>query len=946
MALKEQLLDRAQKYVLKGSIDKALGEYKAAFELDPRDISVRLKIGDLFVKSGKKTEAIREYTEVAKANAQRGFYLKAIAVYKQALKLDISNMEIHYKLADLYVKQRLIADAISAYSHILSVFEKKGKTNEVLEIVKKMVEVDPDNIGVRLKLADLYQKMSFDKDALEEYSFIFEKLLSQGKFDVAEKIYIGLYNNNPKEALVIKGLSDLYEKKGDSREHLRFSKTLFNIYRENGDIEGAKEICSSILGMKPEDPDALRFMAQFRPVEEKRVSPPPAPEPTAAQPTIAEPPGPMVSEPVVEVPSIEEAPARKREAAAPEEEAEGPLISLPEDIEITLEGFEEGEEAQAGEGGGVDISEAFFKAPGAETGEGGAIAEQAGAEVEIELPVDMELTPEAGEPEAEITSKAEEAVEKAEAAPEPVVYEKIEFEVEVAPEVVQEPLLESAPEPVTPEKIEFEVEVAPEVVQEPLLESASEPVTPEKIEFEVEVAPEVVQEPLLESASEPVTPEKIEFEVEVAPEVVQEPLLESAPEPAVPERVEFEVEVAPEVVQEPLLESAPEPVTPERVEFEVEVAPEIVQEPTVSEKIGLEAQAPVEAAQEAVEAEKAIEEAIETAFEQTFGAPAEAAPSEAPAAVAETVPEQGPVEEALPAPAALKGDEFAGEEITEEEIESERISSAIDEINRGLEAVVEREAEFIHEAALKEPGAAPETFAGEAGAPQETSLLEGISSFATGPISGMVSEETLIEGGPERPRIEEPQAEARKEEYVDLSAELGMEEALHELSGTWGEGEPEEMVTEFKKGMGEQLGREDTETHYNLGIAYMEMGLFNEASMEFKIALKDQRLEFDCYARLGLCAMHQTNPDEAIVYYLKGLKVRGTSDEERKGIMYELALAYENAGKKEESLQIFKSIYGMDKAYREVAGKVRSAMPAHAAPLIPLDDGLIEVELL
>ncbi|MBI5902920.1 MAG: tetratricopeptide repeat protein, partial [Deltaproteobacteria bacterium] len=112
--------------------------------------------------------------------------------------------------------------------------------------------------------------------------------------------------------------------------------------------------------------------------------------------------------------------------------------------------------------------------------------------------------------------------------------------------------------------------------------------------------------------------------------------------------------------------------------------------------------------------------------------------------------------------------------------------------------------------------------------------------------------------------------------------------------------------------------------------------------------LKEQRLEFDCYARLGLCAMHQSNPDEAIVYYLKGLKVRGTSDEERKGIMYELALAYENADKKEESLQIFKSIYGMDKAYREVAGKVRAApaIPTHAAPLIPLDDGLIEVELL
>ncbi|MBI5902848.1 MAG: tetratricopeptide repeat protein, partial [Deltaproteobacteria bacterium] len=516
MALKEQLLDRAQKYVLKGNIDKALGEYKAAFELDPRDISVRLKIGDLYVKSGRKAEAIKEYTEVAKANAQRGFYLKAIAVYKQALKLDSSNMEIHYKLADLYVKQRLIADAISSYSHILSVFEKKGKTNEVLEIVKKMVEVDPDNIGVRLKLADLYQKMSFDKDALEEYSFIFEKLLSQGKFDVAEKIYVGLYNNNPKEQLVIKGLSDLYKKKGDSREHLRFSKALFNIYRENGDIEEAKEICSSILKMKPEDPDALGFMARFRPAEEKRVDPPFAPEPTAAQALITEPSRPIVPEPVVEeAPSIEEAPVQEREAAAPDEQAEAPLISLPEDIEITLEGFEEGdgEEGQradlegagraqavteeAGEGGGLDIREAFLKAPVAETEERGVAEESAGAEVEIELPVDIELTPETGEPEAEITSKVEEAVEKAEAAP----------------EVAQEPLLEAAPEPVVSEKVEIELEA------EVASEAAQEPVVSEQIELEAEAAPEVAQEPLLEAAPEPVVSEKVEIELEaeVAP---------------------------------------------------------------------------------------------------------------------------------------------------------------------------------------------------------------------------------------------------------------------------------------------------------------------------------------------------------------------------------------------------------------------------------------------
>jgi len=59
----------------------------------------------------------------------------------------------------------------------------------------------------------------------------------------------------------------------------------------------------------------------------------------------------------------------------------------------------------------------------------------------------------------------------------------------------------------------------------------------------------------------------------------------------------------------------------------------------------------------------------------------------------------------------------------------------------------------------------------------------------------------------------------------------------------------------IKQGVEKQLSREDTETHYNLGIAYMEMELYDDAMREFKIAMKDPVFEFDCYNRLGLSFM-------------------------------------------------------------------------------------------
>ncbi|MBI5643875.1 MAG: tetratricopeptide repeat protein, partial [Deltaproteobacteria bacterium] len=339
MALKEKILDRAQKFIQKGYIEKALIEYKAAADIDPRDISIRLRIGDLYVKMGRKPEAIKEYTEVAKANSQRGFYLKAIAVYKQVLKLDEGNLEVHYKLAELYTKQRLMADAIGAYSVIVSSFEKKGKTSEVMELLKKMIEVDPENVGVRLKLADLYQKLSFDKDALIEYNWIFNKLVTQGQFDKAEKIYLGLYHSRAREAGILEGLADLYKKRNDENQFIRFSKNLFEVYKSAGDNANASAVCRSILETRPDDSESLRFLKSISRPESKEAPSKPIEKAEA----------PLLEFPQVAVEIKYEEPL-KAEVAAPEQapraaDVETPLISWPEEeIEISLEGFGEGEE--------------------------------------------------------------------------------------------------------------------------------------------------------------------------------------------------------------------------------------------------------------------------------------------------------------------------------------------------------------------------------------------------------------------------------------------------------------------------------------------------------------------------------------------------------------------------------------------------------------------------
>jgi tetratricopeptide (TPR) repeat protein len=795
MALKEKLIDKAQKLIQKGYLDKAIVEYRAAADADPRDISIRLRIGDLYVKLGKKNEAVKEYNEAARANAQRGFYLKAIAVYKQVLKIE-ENLDTHNKLAELYLKQRLIADAVGEYSYIVSWYELRGKTNEVLELLKKMVDIDPENIGVRLKLAELYQKLSFDKDCLAEYSVIFEKLLSAGKLDKAEKIYLSLYNTHPSDERILTGLSELYRLKGDDTQRLKFLKGLLNYYSGASMTEEARRAAQDIIRINPDDPHASKLLKKEEKSEPYVAK---APEPSAAK----------AATPATEsfsVASSIEVPAEAVEEKAAEESV---ASWTEEEIEITIEGFDEGAPSASLPKASVQATAADLP-QAAETGssmdaDGASIvpvaaqAAQTGPSDEFEINIDDLLRGDlpgmdaSGAPDEPIPSGPPAEAEQVQAgAPElPVEDARIE---------VQE-IASSVPEP---EQIQVE-----EIAEEAGIEEAISVLSTELKEdlFAAGAQAPHIPAEASEAASAPVIH---------ADEVVEGVEKVESIEPEMPEHAAVLPEEAPQGAQ------AGEPI----VEIELEPHIEIVEAPAAADKGGpielldiRPGQSPEASAVDASIAESAVEVA-------------EAAPASVEIQRAEPISE-------------IKEEPVAEAEPVEEEELQEDLSSAI------LQELMEK--------------MGPE----EAAPPQQV----------------LVAEPVVV-----------PEAE-----YVDLSAELGMEEASEDLAGPWGGKESAETFDEFKDGIGNQLNKEDSETHYNLGIAYMEMELHSEASKEFKIALKDARLELDCYTRLGLCAMAENNPDEAAAYYSKGLKAAERSDEEKKALMYELALAFEASGRDEEA---------------------------------------------
>ena len=134
----------------------------------------------------------------------------------------------------------------------------------------------------------------------------------------------------------------------------------------------------------------------------------------------------------------------------------------------------------------------------------------------------------------------------------------------------------------------------------------------------------------------------------------------------------------------------------------------------------------------------------------------------------------------------------------------------------------------------------------------------------------------------------------------------------------------EDVFSQFKKGVAQTVKKEDSATHYDLGIAYREMGLLDDAIHEFETALggNDRRKEVDCLSMIGLCRAAKGESAEAIAAYRRALRSPQIGADAAKAIEYELASAYEAAGEREVALWLLQKVVKADAAFRDAAKRV------------------------
>lgn len=185
---KDKLIEEGQKFVVRGQFDKAAKVYEQLVALEPSAINQRQKLAEILIKAGRSADARKEFESIGSHFSNNGFYLKAIAVYKQLQKLFPADITISLTLARLNEKHGLTANALSEYKQVYDYYEKEGNVSEALLILDKMQIVDPQNITVKIKLAEASFQCGKKEDAYTLFAKVASLLQERGDYAGVAKL--------------------------------------------------------------------------------------------------------------------------------------------------------------------------------------------------------------------------------------------------------------------------------------------------------------------------------------------------------------------------------------------------------------------------------------------------------------------------------------------------------------------------------------------------------------------------------------------------------------------------------------------------------------------------------------------------------------------------------------------------------------------------------------
>ncbi len=205
--------------------------------------------------------------------------------------------------------------------------------------------------------------------------------------------------------------------------------------------------------------------------------------------------------------------------------------------------------------------------------------------------------------------------------------------------------------------------------------------------------------------------------------------------------------------------------------------------------------------------------------------------------------------------------------------------------------------------------------------PIEVPAMEAISTFED--TEEIEEEEFSSNGQPD-------------DEFIDLGEWLEQHRTPSSTRMVAHDEEPEnneqkdfgEMLDKFKAGISRNVDEEDYESHYDLGIAFREMGLLDEAIGSFQKAARGHDQLVRASEAIGQCFMDKGEAGVTVTVLERLLRNEGLPDSQLVGVLYLLGRAAESLGREEEAATYYQRVLAVQIGFRDAADRLSSLAQA------------------
>ncbi len=257
-------VEAAQKHLGQNRVPQAIAEYQQILKHEPGDQVTLMTVGDLYVRQGETFQAIDYFARLAQIFIRDGFLTKAIAIYKKIAKLAPEEMKTLEKLAELYVQQGVLSEARPIFLQLAEGHLKAGRREPAAALLRKLLEAEPDNLRVQLRLAEVQLAMGQNQDAAHTLLVCAERQLVNRDPEEAVKLCeraVALAPENLLARLLMaRALSaagrrneaaELLESVPDLESGNEASAQLLEIYLQEENTERAAQLARRVLGRDP-----------------------------------------------------------------------------------------------------------------------------------------------------------------------------------------------------------------------------------------------------------------------------------------------------------------------------------------------------------------------------------------------------------------------------------------------------------------------------------------------------------------------------------------------------------------------------------------------------------------------------------------------------------------------------------------------------------------------